>query len=55
MVPTMDKIGKLRTINTPQVNRTYWMIFGNPGRLVKPGNRVSVVIGDFRVDGLVVE
>jgi hypothetical protein len=31
------------------------MIFGNPGRLVKSGARVSVVAGDFKIQGLVVE
>jgi hypothetical protein len=31
------------------------MFFNNPGQLVKPGERVSVVIGDFRADGLIVQ
>jgi hypothetical protein len=30
------------------------MFFGNPG-VVKPGNKVSVVIGDFKAENLVVE
>jgi hypothetical protein len=54
-VPQMEKIGRLRQTATPQVGRIYWMMFGNPGKRVKPGSQVSVVIGDFRVDGLVVE
>jgi hypothetical protein len=54
-VPQMEKIGRLRQTATPQVGRIYWMMFGNPGRRIKPGSHVSVVIGDFRVDGLVVE
>jgi hypothetical protein len=31
------------------------VIFNNPGRLVKKGSRVTVVIGDFKAEGLVVE
>jgi hypothetical protein len=30
-------------------------MFGNPGKFVKQGNKVAVVIGDFRVENLVVE
>jgi len=53
-VPAMEKVGELRSGNTPQADRIYFMIFGNPGKLVKPGGKVSVVVGNFRVDGLVV-
>lgn len=53
-VPALENVGELRTGSDPVAGRTYFMIFGNPGRLVKPGGRVSVVIGNFRVDGLVV-
>ena len=34
---------------------SYWMVFSNKGNIVKAGHRVSVVIGQFRVDGLVVQ
>jgi hypothetical protein len=54
-VPRPPKTGPLRTSNPPIEDRTYWMFFANPGRLVKPGEKVSVVIGEFRADGLVVE
>lgn len=53
-VPTMENIGDLRQSPVPTVNRNYFMIFGNPGQLVKPGSNVSVVIGNFRADGLMV-
>jgi len=33
----------------------YWMAFSNKGRLVKRGDRVDVVIGQFRAEGLTVE
>jgi hypothetical protein len=54
-VPAMENIGELRAATTPQLDRSYFMIFGNPGRLVKSGARVSVVAGDFKIQGLVVE
>lgn len=54
-VPVMDKLGELRQKSTPELNRIYFIMFGNPGKLVKSGSRVSVVIGEFRVDGLVVD
>jgi hypothetical protein len=54
-VPTMDKIGELRQTPPPEVGREYWMVFSNPGKRVKPGQRVNIKIGAFRAEGLVVE
>jgi hypothetical protein len=31
------------------------MFFGNAGKLVKPGDKVTVVIGDFRAEDLIVK
>jgi hypothetical protein len=31
---------------------TYYLIFHNPGQIVRPGDRVSVVLGDARVEHL---
>ncbi|HUD63106.1 MAG TPA: hypothetical protein VMQ17_00935 [Candidatus Sulfotelmatobacter sp.] len=55
IVPQMDKVGKLRQTSDPVPGRTYWMLFSNKGGHVKRGDRVSVVIGKFRADGLVVD
>jgi hypothetical protein len=55
VVPQMEKVGKFRQSSTPEAGRSYWMAFSNKGRLVKRGDRVSVVIGPFRAEGLVVE
>jgi hypothetical protein len=55
VVPTMEKIGQLRQSAAPEVGRSYWMAFSNKGRLVKRGDRVNVVVGPFRADGLVVD
>lgn len=54
-IPEMDKVGKLRQSSEPENGQIYWMVFGNPSKLVKAGNRVDVVIGDFRAEGIVVE
>lgn len=55
IVPTPAKTGALRNSNPPIAGRIYWMFFANTGRLVKPGEHVSIEIGKFRVDGLVVQ
>jgi hypothetical protein len=55
VVPSMEKIGQLRQSSTPEAGKSYWMAFSNKGRLVKRNHRVSVVIGTFRADGLVVD
>src|ERR1700745_3108060 len=53
VVPSLEKVGQLRQSGTPQAGRSYWMAFSNKGRLVKRGDRVSVVVGGFRGDGRV--
>jgi hypothetical protein len=55
VVPSMEKVGQLRQSSTPQAGKSYWMAFSNKGRLVKRGDRVNVVIGQFRAEGLVVD
>ncbi|MEW6569797.1 MAG: hypothetical protein AB1390_01280 [Nitrospirota bacterium] len=54
MVPSPPKVGPLRTSNPPQADRTYFILFANPGKYVKQGNKVTVVIGDFRAEDLTV-
>jgi hypothetical protein len=54
-VPTLEKVGQLRQSPTPEAGKSYWMAFSNPGRRVRPGDRVNVVIGNFQAQGLVVE
>jgi len=55
VIPSLEKVGQLRQSGTPEAGRSYWMAFSNPHRTVKRGDRVNVVIGQFHVDGLVVE
>ena len=54
IVPSPDKIGQLRNVNPPETGRTYWMLFANPAKMIKPGSQVSVHIGDFDSGTLVV-
>lgn len=55
IVPTPAKTGALRNSNPPLADRTYWMFFANPARFVEPGDLVTIEIGDFRVENLVVQ
>ena len=55
VVPMMEKVGQLRQSAAPESGKSYWMVFSNKGGFVKQGDRVSVEIGKFRVDGLVIE
>lgn len=54
-VPALENIGELRQMPKPTADRTYFMIFGNPEKIVKPGGSVTIVIGNFRVDGYTVD
>ena len=55
IVPSLEKVGQLRQSSTPEAGKTYWMAFSNPGCVVKRGDKVTVVIGQFHIDGLVVQ
>ena len=55
IIPTLEKVGQLRQSSTPESGRSYWMAFSNKGGIVKRGDRVDVVIGNFRAEGLQVE
>ena len=55
VVPTMEKVGQLRQTAAPEAGRSYWMTFSNKGRRVARGDRVDVVIGQFRANNLIVD
>lgn len=55
VVPSLEKVGQLRQSASPEAGKSYWMAFSNKGRLVKRGDHIDVVIGQFRAEGLVVE
>lgn len=56
-VPMAPKVGAFRPTNRGRnikADKTYYMIFGNPDSYVQPGEKVSVVIGDFHAENLTV-
>ena len=53
-IPELEQVGQLRQVATPENGREYWMAFSNKSRQVKPGSHVTVMIGTFRAEGLVV-
>lgn len=55
VVPELPFVGKMRQTAAPETGKSYWVAFSNKGRPVKRGDRVSVVIGQFHADRLIVE
>jgi hypothetical protein len=53
-VPNMPKVGSLRARGN-EPDRDYFIIFSNPNRIVKKGNKVTVIADDFKVEHLIVE
>jgi hypothetical protein len=54
-VANTDSDGKPIQRVTPEAGQENRVVFGNPGRLVKPGNLVDLVIGTVHISGLIVE
>jgi hypothetical protein len=54
-IPTMEQVGQLRQLSATEAGKEYWMAFSNKGNLVRRGDEVSVIIGKFRADGIIVE
>lgn len=55
VIPSLENVGQLRQSMPPEAGKSYWMAFSNKGRFVKRGDHVSVIIGDFHADGLIVD
>ena len=55
VVPVLDKIGQMRQTMPPEAGKSYWMAFSNKGHHIKRGDRVDVVVGTFRAEGLMVD
>jgi hypothetical protein len=50
------RLGPMRqTAVRPVSGRNYAILFGNTNKVVKVGSKITVVIGDFKVENLVVE
>ncbi|HAK95427.1 MAG TPA: hypothetical protein DCM87_10575 [Planctomycetes bacterium] len=56
LVPATPKVGAMR--QTPRqlaAGKIYFVFFANPGKSIKAGDRVTVVIGEYRAENLLVE
>ena len=54
-VPVAPKVGSLRQKTMkPEVGRIYFILFGNTG-VVKNGSKVTLVIGEVKIENLTVE
>lgn len=55
-VPHAQNIGTLRQMGSKLIRgRRYTALFANPGKIIKSGSKVSIVMGSFRLDNVVVE
>lgn len=55
-VPNTPKLGKLRQVARRDLTeRSYFVLFANPGRYLKAGSRVILVAGDTRIGELRIE
>ncbi len=55
IVPDPPKVGQLRTTRKPVADKNYFMIFANPGQLMKAGSKISVIVGDLKIEHLTLE
>lgn len=55
-VPASPKVGFLRQAPSHiKENKEYFLMIANPGKKIKTGDKLTLVIGDFRVEHLTVE
>lgn len=56
-VPDAPKVGQLRPTSRNKViaGRNYYMLFANPGRFMKSGSKVALVLGDLKIEHLTVQ
>lgn len=56
-VPTAPKVGQLRPTSRNKVipGRNYYILFANPGRFLKQGSKVALVLGDLKIEHLTVQ
>lgn len=57
-VPESPKVGQLRSTrrnSDAQTDRDYHILFANPGHMLQAGQKVSLVIGELKLENLVIE
>lgn len=56
IVPNPPKVGQLRSgTNLIKEGKIYFIFFANPSKYVKSGNKITVVVGKFKVQDIVVD
>ncbi len=55
IVPSPPATGPLRNTRKPVADKNYFVIFANPANFIKSGGKVTVVIGDLKLEHLSVE
>lgn len=56
VVPNSPKVGPLRQLSKdPDKGKIYFSMFSNPGMVVKSGSKVALVLGEYKIENLVVE
>jgi hypothetical protein len=56
IVPAPAYVGPMsQTSEKPKPDRRYYVFFGNPGKYVKPGDSVTIYIGDVEIGPLQVQ
>jgi hypothetical protein len=56
-VPMASKVGAFRSTDRGKnikPNKNYYIVFGNPDAHVKRGEKVTMVVGDLRIEGMTV-
>ncbi|MFA7316465.1 MAG: hypothetical protein WC029_02750 [Sulfuricella sp.] len=56
-VPESPKLGQMRTTRRDSAaaeERDYHILFANPGHVLRPGQKVSLVIGDTKLENLLI-
>jgi hypothetical protein len=55
-VPDMAMVGKLmQRPDQGDSKKIFWIFFSNPGSMVKPGDKVTLVIDEIRIKDILVE
>lgn len=53
-VPSPPKVGDLRNAKNIVAGKVYFIFFANPGNYVKSGQKITVCIGDLKIEHLTV-
>lgn len=56
-VPKAPKVGQLRPTSRNKLipGRNYYILFANPGRFLKSGSKVALMLGDLKIEHLTVQ